>query len=126
MYLTQLGQEYAVNENDGTQLMISMQEKVRVLGVVQNLLMIRDSSIQVITSGTGLVDTLSYFCAYIINSKTRVAMAELDINTGILTCDTDFIDTKDSRCHKIYLIDSLGNEFKLSDSSNNDQVCFIE
>ena len=53
-------------------------------------------------------------------------MAELDIDSGILTCDTDFIDTNDSSCHKIYLIDSLGNEFKLSDLSNKDQVCFIE
>ena len=103
-----------------------MLEKVRVLGVVQHLLMIRDSQIQVITSGAGLVESLTYFCAYTVNGRTRVAIAELGMSSGILTCESDFIETHVYKCHRIYLIDSLGHEFRLSDTSSRDQVCFIE
>ena len=123
----QFGKTYLVYNSDNNLFQVTMHERVRFIGLVKNLLKVKENSIEIITYGNGLTVELDYFCAYRINSKTRFTEAVVDYSTNRLTCQTNFIQTKLFRCFKIFIVDSLGNEFKLDKSdSREDEVCFIE
>ena len=103
-----------------------MLERIRILGLKMNLLKMKDDVLQVIVYGDGLIADLDYFCGYTVNGRTRITPAVVDFETKVLTCQTDFIQTRLYRCHKVFVLDSNGNEFHMDGASRLDEVCFIE
>lgn len=91
------------------------------------MLKIRETDIQIVTNGTGLVEGIDYFCVYDVGARTRITPATVDYDTKVLTCSTAFVSTYQHRCISFYIVDSLGNEFRYDDgSSTQDEACFIE
>ena len=91
------------------------------------MLKIRETDIQILTYGDGLVEGVDYFCVYEVNSRTRITPAAVDYTSKVLTCSTAFVSTYQHRCISFHIVDSLGNEFKYEEESSiQDEACFIE